>query len=185
MTEHVADAPVPLRLHGDPVKDPEVLVKLTVPVGVDAVPTSVSETVAVQFAVPPVVIVLGVQLTVVVVARRFTISVKLPVLPLWFASPLYVADTDSVPAVVGVMTTEHEADVPVPASVQTPPGVKVTVPVGVDAVPTSVSVTVALHVVGWPTTTVAGLHETDVVVARLLTVTEVLPLLVAWVASPE
>jgi hypothetical protein len=51
------------------------------------------------------------------------------------------------------------------------------VPVGVEAVPTSVSVTVAVHVVDWPTTTADGLHATVVVVARLLTVTDVLPLL--------
>jgi hypothetical protein len=53
------------------------------------------------------------------------------------------------------------------------------VPVGVEAVPTSVSVTVPVHVRDWPTTTVDGLHETVVVVARLFTVTDAEPLLVA------
>jgi len=42
---------VPANVHGDPVKDPLVLVKVTVPDGVMAVPTDVSVTVAVQFAV--------------------------------------------------------------------------------------------------------------------------------------
>jgi hypothetical protein len=84
-----------------------------------------------------------------------------------------------VPVAVGVVLTEHVADVPVPDNVQFPPGVKVTVPVGVLAVPTDVSVTVAVHDVAWLTTTVDGVHATAVEVARLLTVTEALPLLVA------
>ncbi len=55
--------------------------------------------------------------------------------------------TVKVPVAAGVMTTEHDAVSPVPASVQEPLGVKLTVPVGADPVPTSVSVTVAVHVV--------------------------------------
>jgi len=77
------------------------------------------------------------------------------------------------------MLTEHEADAPVPASVQVPPGVKVTVPVGVEVVPAAVSVTVAVHDVAWLIAMVVGLHATVVVVVRLLTVTVVLPELVA------
>ena len=77
------------------------------------------------------------------------------------------------------MLTEHEADAPVPASVQVPPGVKVTVPVGVEVVPAAVSVTVAVHDVAWLIAMVFGLHATVVVVVRLLTVTVVLPELVA------
>ena len=77
------------------------------------------------------------------------------------------------------MLTEHVADAPVPASVQVPPGVKVTVPVGVDVVPAAVSVTVAVHDVAWLTNTVDGVHATVVVVVRKLTVTEALPVLVA------
>jgi hypothetical protein len=50
-----------------------------------------------------------------------------------------------VPAALGVMLTEHMADAPVPASVQVPPGMKVTIPVGVVAVPGEVSVTVAVQ----------------------------------------
>ncbi len=77
------------------------------------------------------------------------------------------------------MLTEHVADAPVPASVQVPPGVKVTVPVGVDVVPAAVSVTVAVHDVAWLTNTVDGVHATVVVVVRKLTVTDALPVLLA------
>jgi len=89
-----------------------------------------------------------------------------------------------VPETVGVVLTEHVADAPVPANVQVPPGVKVTVPVGVLAVPVAVSVTVAVQVVVWPITTVDGLHATVVVVVRGLTVTFADPVLVACVLSP-
>ena len=83
-----------------------------------------------------------------------------------------------MPAVVGVTLTEQVADAPVPANVQVPPGVKVTVPVGVLVVPAAVSVTVAVHEEACPTNTVVGVHATVVVVVRKLTVTVVLPLLV-------
>jgi len=76
------------------------------------------------------------------------------------------------------MLTEHVADDPVPANVQVPPGVNVTVPVGVDVVPVAVSVTVAVHEVAWPMNTVDGVHATVVVVVRRLTVTVALPVLV-------
>ena len=79
---------------------------------------------------------------------------------------------------MGVTLTEQVAVVPVPASVHVPPGVKVTVPVGVLVVPTDVSVTVAVHEEACPTNTVVGVHATVVVVVRKLTVTVVLPLLV-------
>jgi hypothetical protein len=82
---------------------------------------------------------------------------------------------------VAVNVAEHVADAPVPDRVQgdpvndpvTPVTVNATVPVGVDAVPTSVSVTVAVHVVGWLATTEDGLHTMVVDVVRLLTVTVV------------
>lgn len=61
-----------------------------------------------------------------------------------------------------------------PDNVHVPLGVKVTVPVGVIAVPTEVSVTVAVHVVAWLTAT-GEVHETPVVVLRGLTVTVVEP----------
>ena len=53
-----------------------------------------------------------------------------------------------------------------PANVQGPPGVNVTVPVGVMAVPAEVSVTVAVHDVAWLITTVLGVHATVVEVVR-------------------
>ena len=69
-----------------------------------------------------------------------------------------------MPAAVGVILTEQVAVAPVPASVQVPPGVKVTVPVGVVGL-ALVSVTVAVQVVACPMNTVDGLHATVVVVA--------------------
>jgi hypothetical protein len=60
---------------------------------------------------------------------------------------------------------------------------KPTLPVGVDAVPPSLSVTVAVHVVPTATSTV-GEQEIAVVVVRVSTVSVVEPLLIAWVASP-
>ena len=79
---------------------------------------------------------------------------------------------------MGVTLTEQVAVVPVPASVHVPPGVKVTVPVGVVAPDVDVSVTVAVQLVAWLTNTVDGVHATVVVVVRLLTVTVALPVLV-------
>lgn len=62
--------------------------------------------------------------------------------------------------------TEHVAEGPVVAacSVQDPPGVNVTIPVGTVAPVADVSVTVAVHVDGWPTTMLAGLQARVVVV---------------------
>jgi len=56
---------------------------------------------------------------------------------------------------------------------------KVTVPVGVIAVPGDVSVTIAVHVVTLLTTTVAGAQLTAVVVVLGVTVIEPDPVLVA------
>ena len=61
---------------------------------------------------------------------------------------------------------------------------KPTVPVGVLAVPPSVSVTVAVHVVPTATSTDEGTQEIAVDVERVLTVSVAEPLLTAWVASP-
>jgi hypothetical protein len=72
----------------------------------------------------------------------------------------------------------------VPANVHVPPGVKVTVPVGVEAVPAAVSVTVAVQLVAWLITTVEGVHATAVVVVLRLTVTVAVPVLVPWFVSP-
>ncbi len=78
------------------------------------------------------------------------------------------------------MLTEHE---PL-TSVQVPPGVKVTVPVGVTGVPTAdASATVAEHVRATPTVPLAG-QLTVVDVARRLAVTVAWPELVPCVESP-
>jgi hypothetical protein len=66
---------------------------------------------------------------------------------------------------IGETDTEHVADGPVDVcNVQDPPGVNVTVPVGMVAPVVAVSVTVAVHVDDWPTTTLVGLQVTVVCV---------------------
>ena len=87
--------------------------------------------------------------------------------------------------------TEQEDELPEPLSVQGLPlnvpalsEVKLTVPVGVDAVPAAVSLTVAVQVVLAPTGTLVGVQLTLVEVERLATATAVVPLEVACVLSP-
>jgi len=80
-----------VNVHGVPVNEPEavpVLVKATVPAGVDAVPTpAVSFTKAVQLVDCATTIAAGEQDTVVVVCRLFTVTAALaPLLPLWAVS---------------------------------------------------------------------------------------------------
>ena len=66
---------------------------------------------------------------------------------------------------IGVTVTKQVADGAVVAcNVQDPPGVNVTVPVGTVAPEVNVSVTVAVQVDVWPTTTLVGLQEVTVVV---------------------
>jgi hypothetical protein len=83
----------------------------------------------------------------------------------------------AVPVLCGLKVEVHVADAVVPDSVQvvkvprTTVELRATVPVGVVNVPGLVSVTVTLHVEVWPTTT-GVVHETMVVVARLLTTSE-------------
>jgi len=61
---------------------------------------------------------------------------------------------------------------------------KLTVPVGVAVVPAAVSLTAAVQVVGAFTGIVAGRQLTEVAVERVVTVTVVVPELVACVPSP-
>ena len=163
-------------MHGDPVNVPvPLLANVTVPVGVTAVPAELSVTVAVQLTLPPMLIEDGEQLTLVMVVRDVTVTVLLPVLVACAVSPLYVADTVRVPAAVAAIVTLQLPD----ARVHVPPGVKVTVPVGVLAVPAAeVSATVAVQVVLWPTTIVDGVQLTVVLVLRRLTVMLAEPVLV-------
>lgn len=93
-----------------------------------------------------------------------------------------------VPTALGVNVTEQVpadnvqlAELKVPAA---PALVKATVPVGVMAVPGEVSVTVAVHVVGWLIATVEGEHTTVVEVVRSVTVIVVVPELARWFVSP-
>ena len=66
---------------------------------------------------------------------------------------------------IGVIVTEQVADGAVAVcNEQDPPGVKVTMPVGMVAPVAEVSVTVAVHVDDWPTTTLDGLQDMVVVV---------------------
>jgi hypothetical protein len=62
--------------------------------------------------------------------------------------------------------------------------VKVTVPVGCPRAPAEVSLTVAVHRVGEFTGNEAGEQSTSVEVARVVTSSEVLPLLELWSVSP-
>ena len=84
LTEHVAVAPVPARVHVP------LGVKVTVPVGVVAPVVDVSVTVAVHDVACPMKTVDGVHDTVVEVAWTPP-NVKLAALEVWVASPLYVA----------------------------------------------------------------------------------------------
>ena len=82
-------------VQGVPVKEPvevPVLVKATVPAGVDAVPVEVSFTNAVHVVVCPTAIDVGEHATVVEVVRRPTVTVLL--VPVLFACA--VSATDAV-----------------------------------------------------------------------------------------
>jgi len=81
VTEQLDDAPVPANVHVP------LGAKLTVPVGVLGVPAALSVTVAVHDVDCPSLTVDGVQFTVVVVVLKLTVTMALPVLPLWFESP--------------------------------------------------------------------------------------------------
>src|SRR6266851_7669177 len=97
-----------------------------------------------------------------------------------------------VPALVDVKGTEQLAVPVVPEGMSphtpkgaTPPSaVKFTSPVGALFVPLAVSVTTAVQVVDPFAWKEDGEQLTVVVVERFVTVTEVLPLLDEWVASP-
>ena len=74
---------------------------------------------------------------------------------------------------------------PVKLPVTVPLNVKATVPTGVVTVPVLESTTVAVQTEPWPTRTVAGAHDTVVVVGRRLTVSiaELLPVPAALAAE--
>jgi hypothetical protein len=135
---------------------------VTDPVGVITLPVVGSMTVAVQFVGSSTTTLVGVQLMLMLLGWTFTVTLVDPLLEVCVESPLYTADTASVPAVAGVMLAEQEAVAPVPVRVHEAGGVNVTVPVGVLALVATVSVTVAVHEVACPMSTVEGVHVTDV-----------------------
>jgi hypothetical protein len=191
LAEHVAGLPlsVQLVLAGD--TPAPLAVRLTVPVGVLVVPDEVSVTVMVQLLACPTTTGPA-QLTPVVLTRLLTVAEPLAgPLPLWLVSPAYEAETPMVPVVLPVKFAEQLAEPPLPLSVQfvlvgetpAPLAVKLTLPVGVLAVPAEVSFTVAVQLVAWPMTT--GLVQlTEIDVVRVLTVIEPEPELAMWLESP-
>lgn len=195
VTEQDALAPLPDKVQAPPPLNVPALseVKVTVPLGVVFVPAAVSVTVAVHVVELPTSTVPGEQETLVEVERLVTLTVVLPADPLCVLSPPYVAVMVCVPlpTALGVYVTEQEDELPEPLSVQGLPlnvpalsEAKLTVPVGVDAVPAAVSLTVAVQVVLAPTGTLVGVQLTLVEVERLATATAVVPLEVACVLSP-
>ena len=82
VTEHVATAPLPESMQLVGLKTPEPLVlQVTAPEGVIAIPREVSVTVAVQVVSVFTGIVLGIQFTLVVVERLVTCRSVEPELP--------------------------------------------------------------------------------------------------------
>lgn len=81
-----------------------LLVTVTVPDGVIAVPDDVSVTVTVHVVGWLIATVEGEHATLVVVVRTVTVIVAVPLLPEWAASPAYVAVSKwlPVPITVGV-----------------------------------------------------------------------------------
>lgn len=106
----------------------------------------------------------------------------MPKLGALFTSPPYDAVLVISDPEVGVNWTEHdpeEREHGLGENVPDPPVCHETLPVG------EKPVSVAMHVVDAPTTTVEGEQLTEVVVAALETVSEVVPELGALLGSPE
>ncbi len=61
---------------------------------------------------------------------------------------------------------------------------KVTAPVGVNVVPGLESLMVTVHVAGAPTASGNGVHSNEVKLSRIVAVTESVPELPEWGASP-
>jgi hypothetical protein len=157
-----------------------LVVRATVPVGVE-VPGATSDTVTIQEDEPPaatgeahaIVVVVSIGVTVILAAA-------VEALLLWTVlDDVYAALTAAVPVADAVKLALQLAEAPVPLKVHgepvkepvaVPVAVNPTVPTGVIAVPAvEVSVTVAVQVEGWLTTTVL-VHETVVLVVRGFTV---------------
>ena|SRR2546422_3821559 len=93
-----------------------------------------------------------------------TVPVVVPAVKVSGQVPL-ATDPNESAQLVGLMTAPG-----------TPPVAKVTIPVGVIAVPAEVSVTIAIQVAAWLNATVEGVQAILVVVEREVTMTFVLPL---------
>jgi len=134
------------------------------------------------------------EVIVIVVLALFTVKLAVPLLVAWVVSAGKVAVIvcGLVPTLDGVTeAVQVAAFPPLGARVQVPKvspvsdELSVTVPVGLVCVPESVSVTVTVALLGWPTTTLVSDKLTLVVVARLLTVCATpAEVLVAKFASP-
>jgi hypothetical protein len=84
----LADAPLPLKVHGEPVNVPvPLVVKVTVPVGVGIIPGEAAVTVAVHIVAVPTVTEDGVQVTPVETLGNGTARVAVPLLSKWIRSP--------------------------------------------------------------------------------------------------
>jgi len=98
-------------------------------------------------------------------------------------APEPVKLTLQLDAVVLNVARTQLAGVKAPVAVLAPPRVKVTLPTGVDLVPVSLSLTVAVHEDAWPTGTLEGVQTIVVVVMRPPpTFTVAVPKLVKWIA---
>jgi hypothetical protein len=167
---HVVELKVPVLL----------VVKVTVPVGVTAPVPEASVTVAVHVLGVLSRTLAGLQATEVDDDLIDEARVKVPLLPECTESPPYVPVMSACPTTVGVYVTLQlpEARVQV-AELKVPVElvVKVTVPVGVMAPVPDESATVAVHVLGVLSRTLAGEHATVVVVVRRVEASVKLPLL--------
>ncbi len=95
-------------------------------------------------------------------------TVALPELASWVVSPGYLADTDSEPVAVGMILAEHLAKASDALSVQVPEGENEAVPEGGVGL-VEVSVTDAVHDVGWSINIVVGVQATFVLVGCRVT----------------
>ena len=93
-------------------------------------------------------------------------------MPLAITVPVLVAPNVTLQLEVVALTLANVHGDPVKLPVAVPPLVNATVPRGADAVPAAeVSLTKPVHVVAWPITIDAGVHDTAVEVVLRLTVT--------------
>ena len=150
------------------VVTPLVMTNETVPVGTPP-PGNTGPTKAVKLTVCPTTEGSGNEVTVVVVEAWLTVWVSVPLEPVKFASPLYVAVTVCVPAESTLVLTLAVPPESVPVSVGPPLMTNVTVPVGVPA-PGETGATVAVKVTDCPKTDGSGDEVTVVVVDAWFTV---------------